>query len=140
MAGLRARPLLLLAAIGTLCLGGLGGLGGCSKKGISGELQMFKDGGRAVSEFSDTDPGPLHAKKCQTGTIDKIAALVCEYGSPELVSKGQEAAEGWFGETGTALVLRRELVLLALSDRSHADPNGKLISAIAKLFRRVGKR
>ena len=137
MAGLRAWPLVLLAAIGTL---GTLGLGGCSKKGISGELQMFKDGGRTVSEFSDTDPGPLHAKKCQTGTIDRVDALLCEYGSPELVSKGQEAAEGWFGETGTALVLRRELVLLALSDRSHADPNGKQISAIAKLFRRVGKR
>jgi hypothetical protein len=134
MAGLRAGPLLLLAAIGTL------GLGGCAKKGISGELQMFKDGGRTVSEFTDTDAGALHAKKCQTGTIDRVAALLCEYGSPDQASQGQAAAEGWFGETGTALVLRRELVLLALSDRGHVDPNGKVISAIAKLFRRVGKR
>ena len=41
---------------------------------------------------------------------------------------------------GQALVLRRELLILALSDRSHVDPNGKSISAIAKIFRRVNKR
>ena len=142
MAGLRAGSFWQRTAIGAaLALAGFAALGlsGCGKKGISGELQVFKDGGRTVSEFTDTDAGPLGAKKCQSGTIDKVAALLCEYGSPEAAAKGQSAAEGWFGETSTALVLRRELVLLALSDRSHADPNGKAISAIAKLFRRVNK-
>lgn len=114
-------------------------LTGCGKKGIAGELQFFKEGGRSVAEFSDIEAGPLGAKKCQAGTIDKVSALLCEYKSPEDATKGQEAAESWFGETSTALVLRRELLLLALSDRSHADPNGKAISAIAKLFRRVSK-
>jgi hypothetical protein len=134
MSGLRARPLLLLAALGAL------GLAGCGKKGIAGELQLFKEGGRSVSEFSDLDPSALHAKKCQTGTIDNIAALLCEYDSPESATQGQTAAEEWFGETSTALVLRRERLLLALSDRSHIDANGKAMSTISKLFRRVSKR
>ena len=134
MSGLRARPWLLVLALGAL------GLAGCGKKGIAGELAVFKDGGRSVSEFSDLDPSALHAKKCQTGTIDNIAALLCEYESPETATQGQTAAEEWFGETGTGLVLRRELVLLGLSDRSHVDKNGKAMSTISKLFRRVSKR
>ncbi len=134
-----ARPRLDRVAIGTLLVLGLG-LSGCGKNGIAGELEVFKEGGRKVAEFSDIDAAPLEAKKCQAGTIDSVAALLCEYKTPEAVTKGQAAAESWFGETSTALVLRRELLILALSDRSHVDPNGKAISAIAKIFRRVNKR
>src|SRR4051794_39811430 len=114
MVGRRARPLLLVLVAAL-------GLAGCSKKGISGELQVFKDGGRAVSEFSDLDPSALHAQKCQSGTIDNVATLLCEYKSSEAITQGQAAAEEWFGETSTALVLRRELLLIALSDRNHTD-------------------
>jgi hypothetical protein len=135
MAGLAARPLLVAAAL----LAGVT-FGGCGNKGIGNELHVFKEAGRAVSEFADVDGSALQAKKCQAGTIDNIAALLCEYASLEKANQGQAAAENWLGETSTGLVLRRELLLLALSDRNHTDPNGKAISAISKLFRRVSKR
>ncbi len=137
-----AKPRLVTPALaGTaLALALALGFAGCGKKGIASELQIFKDGGRTVSEFSDVEASALHAKKCQTGTIDNIPALLCEYGNPEAATLGQTAAESWLGETSTGFVLRRELLLLALSDRSHTDPNGKAMSAIGKLFRRVGKR
>lgn len=138
-AGLCAGPWLPRAAMGALLLLGIG-LSGCGKKGISGELEVFKEGGRKVAEFSDIDASSLEAKKCQAGSIDNVAALLCEYKTPEAATKGQAAAESWFGETSTALVLRRELLILGLSDRNHVDPNGKAISAIAKIFRRVNKR
>lgn len=146
-ARLFAGPWLYRAAIGTLPVVGLVfglvfalGLSGCGKSGIAGELEVFKEGGRKVAEFSDIDAAPLDAKKCQAGTIDGVAALLCEYKTAEAATKGQAAAESWFGETSTALVLHREILILALSDRSHIDPNGKAISAIAKIFRRVNKR
>ncbi len=127
----------VMAGLGVLVLVTFGG---CSKKGITGEIQYFKDNGRAVSEFSEQAPGALGAQKCQTGTVDNIATLLCEYDSADAASKGQSAAEGWFGQTGTALVLRRDRLLLGLSDRNSVDTNGKSMAAISKLFRRVNKR
>lgn len=82
----------------------------------------------------------MHAKRCQTGTIDQISTLLCEYQSPESAALGQAAAEAWFGETSTALVLRRDLLVLGLSDRNHVDAQGKTISTLAKIFRRIAKR
>ena len=136
MSRLRRMPLGLVALLGTIAVLQFAG---CSKNSISGELQMFKNSGRAVSEFSDLDPGPLGARKCQTGTIDSIATLLCEYSSTDAASQGQTAAEGWFSQTSAALVLRRNQLLLGLSDRNNTDPSGKTMSMIAKIFRRVGK-
>jgi len=134
------------AAAGRLAIGfgfllalGLGGAG-CGKSGVTSELAAFKDTGHAVSEFSDADASGYGAKKCQNGTIDQLAVLLCEYGSNEAAVMGQTAAERWGGDTGTVVVLRRGSVLFAVADRNHADPNGKTISALAKVFRRVKSR
>lgn len=137
MSTLRAEPWVLFAALGAI---GVLGAAGCSKTGIAGELQIFKDGGRAVSEFIDLDASALGAQKCQAGTIDKIATLLCEYRSADAAAQGQTAAAGWFGQTSTALVLRKNQLLLGLADRNHSDQNGKSMLAISKIFRGIGKR
>lgn len=131
-----ARVATVLLALGTL----IGGGAGCGKSGVAGELAAFKDRGHAVSEFTDTDPSGFGAKKCQTGTIEKLAVLLCEYGSSEAAALGQPAAERWGGDTPTSVVLRRGSVLFAVVDRDHVDPNGKSISALAKVFRRAKGR
>jgi hypothetical protein len=102
---------------------------------VAGEIAAFKDAGHAVSEFSDTDASGFGAKKCQTGTVDKLAVLLCEYASSEAAASGQPAAEKWGGDTPTMVVLRRGSVLFSVADRNRVDANGKTISALAKVFR-----
>jgi len=120
---------------------GLGlGLAGCGKSGVAGELAAFKDAGHSVSEFADTPAAALGAKKCQTGTVDQVAVLVCEYASPESATQGEAAADGWVGGDVTGAVLRRGHLLLAVADRTQKDPQGKSIAAITKVFRRAKRK
>ena len=122
------------AVLATLAL-----LSGCGKSGIAGELQAFTDTGHNVAGFNETDAGAMGAKKCQAGSIAQLAALVCEYSSTDAAALGQNAAETWVGEAGTAVVLRRGNMLFAAADRSGSDATGKTISALGKVFRRIKK-
>lgn len=120
-----------------LCLAlGLGSAG-CGKSGVAGEIARFTDAGHSVAAFATTDASALGAKECQAGTVDRISVLVCEYASSDTAGASQPAAERWAGETGTGVVLRRGKVLMGLADRNNADPTGKTISALTKLFRRA---
>lgn len=132
----RIAGLLLVTGL----LGGLGLVAGCGKKGIAPELQVLKDAGRNVSAFSDTDATALRAKRCQAGTIDGVQALLCEYGSSDEAAQGLQAAQAWVSEAPTGLALQREILVLGLADRSNADPTGKAIDAITKVFRRTGRK
>jgi len=116
------------------------GLSGCGKKGIPAEIQAFKDAGRSVSEFVDTDAGSMQAKRCQQGTIDKMAVLLCEYPSRDTASGGVRSASLWAGESGTWLALQRDKIVFAVADRAEVDENGKTVSALTKVFRRLAKK
>lgn len=107
----------------------------CGKSKAAQTLASFQANGHEVDGFSDIDGAPLGAKKCQAGTIDQLAALLCEYVNPEAASMEQRAAEGWFGSTGTVVVMRRGEMLFAVADRSHVDPDGKAIAALSLVFR-----
>ncbi len=120
-----------------LLLGGCG-LMACSKqRGVAGEIAALKEAGRTPGPFSAIPAGPFQARSCQAGTLDKIAAVLCEYGSADAAALGQPGAEGWIGQAVTGVVLRRDLYLLALADRDLADRNGKTILAISRAFRRA---
>lgn len=110
---------------------------GCGKSGIAQSIASFKASGHAVDEFKDTNAGALGAKKCQTGTIERLDVLLCDYASAEDAAQGQPAAEAWGANTGTVVVLHRKGTLFAVADRSHADPDGKIIAALSKTFRRA---
>ena len=126
----------LWGLVGVLSLG----LAGCGKNGVDGELSAWKDAGHMVSEFAETPAAAMGAKKCQTGTVDQVAVLVCEYESPESAANGESSADGWVGADVTGAVLRRGHMLLAVADRTQKDPQGKIISAITKVFRRVKRK
>ena len=115
-------------------------LSGCGKKGISAEIQAFKDAGRSVSEFVDMDAGSMQAKRCPQGTIDKMAVLLCEYPSRDAASGGVRSASLWAGESGTWLALQRDKIVFAVADRAEVDENGKTVSALTKVFRRLAKK
>ena len=112
-------------------------LGGaaCGKSKAAQALASFKESGHSVDGFFDIHGAPLGAKKCQAGTIDQLAVLLCEYVNPEAASMEQRAAEGWFGSTGPVVVLRRGEMLFAVADRTHVDPDGKAVAALTQAFR-----
>lgn len=110
---------------------------GCSKPpGVAAELAALQAAGHGAAGFADSDARPFSAKACRAGTLDRVAAVLCEYGSAEALSLGQQGAEAWIGEATTGVVLRRDLYLLALADRDRADPSGRAVSKLAKTFRR----
>jgi hypothetical protein len=110
----------------------------CSKPtGIQAELLALRAAGHPPAGFQAVDATPFKAQTCQGGTIDRFAAVLCEYKSPDALGLGQQAAEGWIGQAVTGVVLRRDLFLLALADRDRVDPSGKALSALAKAFRRT---
>lgn len=124
----------------TLGLAPLLGGSGCGGSGIAAEVAAFKDSGYTVSAFTDTDPKGFGAKKCQTGLVDRLSVLLCEFPNSDAAAGGQAAAEAWGTETATVVVLRRGSTLFAVADRSNADPDGKNISALSKVFRRAKGR
>lgn len=126
-------------ALALLLLGGL--LSGCGKgKGIEAELANLRGGGHTLSEFKDSDPKEWHAQRCQSGTIDKLAATLCEYVSAEAATLGQGAGDAWIGRAHSGTVLRRELILIGLADRDRVDVNGKALAAAARTIRRAPKK
>lgn len=129
-----ARSLTPLVLAGALLLVG------CGKKGIESELQAFKDAGRNVSTFTESNAAALGAQRCQTGTIDGVQTLLCEFGSSDAATAGLPSAQSWLGEVQSGLVLRRDLVILALADRNGADPSGQSMSSLIKIFRRTSRK
>ena len=123
-----------------LCLAASALSVGCGKKGVDGELQAFKDAGRNVSAFTDTDAAALGAKRCQLGTVDGVQALLCEFGGSEPAAAGMPAAHAWVGDAPSGLALQRDSVILALADRNSADSSGQAMSSLIKIFRRTARR
>ena len=128
----------LLLRVGLLLL--LPMVQGCGKKGIAGEIQAFKDAGRSVSEFADTDASSMQAKRCQQGMIDQMSVLLCEYPSRDAATVDVRSASLWAGESTTWLALQRDKIVFAVADRAEVDQNGKTVAALTKVFRRLAKK
>lgn len=104
---------------------------------LQDERQSLENAGFKPEGLVSMDATSLKAGSCQTGTIAKLAALLCEYPSADATAAGKEGAEAWIGSAVTGVVLTRDQYLLALSDSSSADPNGKTIAAISDVFQKV---
>jgi hypothetical protein len=68
------------------------------------------------------------------GKLEGVDSLVCEYGSLDAVTLGKKAGEDWVGQATTGAVLTNGKTLLAVADRAHADPNGKIIQKITDAY------
>jgi hypothetical protein len=71
-------------------------------------------------------------KDCQTGTVEGIEVLLCNFGSPADAKAAEDQGLAWIGQvTGSSQAHGSTLVVLA--DRRKADPNGKTINRLMKL-------
>jgi len=71
-------------------------------------------------------------KDCQSGTIENVDVLLCNFATPAEAKAAEEPALAWVGQaTGTAQ--SRGAALVVLADRKKSDPNGRLINKLMKL-------
>jgi len=117
-------------------------LASCSKDDGTGR-------GAATSELSrdriveawkkgGLQPSPLTAatvtvgKDCQTGTVNGVDVLVCQFATPEEAKAAEPKGLEWVGEaTGMSQAAGKALV--AASDRRKSDPSGRTINQLMKL-------
>lgn len=72
------------------------------------------------------------AKDCQSGTIEQLDALVCNFATPAEAKAAQDAGNGWIG-SATGASQSHGAALIVLADRKKADPNGRMINRLMKL-------
>jgi hypothetical protein len=82
---------------------------------------------------------PWSAGACYQGLVSGVDVLVCEYSSDEALALGEQRINAiWDDESvATAAVARTSQpsrTILAVADRAHADPNGRTLSRLIKIF------
>jgi hypothetical protein len=82
---------------------------------------------------------PWSAGACYQGIVSGVDVLVCEYPSDEALAAGEQRINAvWDDESvATAAIVHTaqpSRTILAVADRANADPNGRTLSRLIKLF------
>jgi hypothetical protein len=96
---------------------------------ITAVIDAWKKGGLA--------PGELIATKgfgstCQSSSVDKVEVVLCDFGKADEAKKAEKAGLDWVGDT-TGAAWASGSVVVAVADRTKADPSGKTINKLMKL-------
>src|SRR5262249_51343855 len=71
-------------------------------------------------------------KDCQSGTIEGIDVLLCNFTTPAEAKAAEDPGLTWVGEA-TGASQAHGSVLIVLADRKKSDPNGRTINKLLKL-------
>jgi hypothetical protein len=71
-------------------------------------------------------------KDCQSGTLENLDVLVCNFASPAEAKAAEDQGLGWIGSV-TGASQARGSALIVVADRKKADPNGRTINRLMKL-------
>lgn len=89
--------------------------------------------GLEVSEHAPLEKHDLGDARCVSGQVAKVETVVCTYASAEAATKARDAGLQRVGQhTGASLA--RGTLLLIVTDRGKADPDGKTINVLTKTF------
>src|SRR5262245_59216228 len=66
-------------------------------------------------------------KDCQSGTVESIDVLLCNFATPAEAKAAADPGLAWVGEA-TGASQARGSALIVLADRKKADPNGRTIN------------
>ena len=69
---------------------------------------------------------------CQSGTVEQIDVLLCNFATPAEAKAAEDAGLGWIGQV-TGASQARGAALVVLADRKKSDPNGRMINRLMKL-------
>ena len=72
------------------------------------------------------------AKDCQSGTIESLDVLVCNFATPAEAKAAEDPGLAWIG-LATGASQARGSALIVLADRKKADPNGRMLNRLMKL-------
>jgi hypothetical protein len=93
-------------------------------------IAAWKKGGLEPTPF--TAATTTVGKDCQSGTVNSVDVLVCQFATPDEAKAAEPKGYTWVGEaTGTAVVTGK--VLVVASDRRKSDPSGRTIDKLMKL-------
>lgn len=122
--------------------------GGCDKSGGSSTgagsaaasgptappaVAAWSKAGLAVSAFTKDHSGAL-GDDCQSGTVSGLDVVVCKFETEQAAKAAETKGLAWVGEATGACVASRSHAL-AVVDRRKADPSGRTINQVIKLFR-----
>lgn len=115
---------------------------GCSKDDGTGRGaatgELSRDRVVEVWKKGGLTPSPLTAatvpagKDCQSGTVNGVDVLICQYATPDEAKAAEAKGLEWVGEA-TGMAQATGKVLVAASDRRKADPSGRTINQLMKL-------
>src|SRR5262249_47484648 len=71
-------------------------------------------------------------KDCQSGSVEGIDVLLCNFASPAEAKAAEDAGLAWIGPA-TGASQARGTALVVLADRKKSDPNGRMINRLLKL-------
>ncbi|HEU4726439.1 MAG TPA: hypothetical protein VFT22_01060 [Kofleriaceae bacterium] len=120
----------VLALAGSAC----GSKSGSSDKPASGPRDAVIEAWKAAKLTpSALSPAAVaFGKDCQTGTIEGVDVLLCNFATPAEAKAAEDQGLTWVGQaTGTSQAHGSALVVLA--DRRKSDPSGRAINRLMKL-------
>ncbi len=119
----------------------------CGKSDDKGNSPMAKIAGsvgsgrdRIVDAWKDAKLTPsaltpaevAFGKDCQSGTVEGLDVLLCDYASPAEAKAAEDQGLTWVGSaTGSSQAHASTLVVIA--DRRKTDPSGRTINRLMKL-------
>jgi hypothetical protein len=121
--------LVIVAVIG--CSKEEGKPGAPSASSRDAVVEAWKKGGLEPSAF--TAATVAIGKDCQSGTVNGVDVLLCEYPSDDEAKAAEEKGYVWVGET-TGISRAAGKVLVVAADRKKADPSGKTLNQLTKLL------
>jgi hypothetical protein len=102
-------------------------------------IDAMKSAGLPPEGFASLEPVPFGASYCEQGRVQGVDTLICEYADDGSLDRGKQLVHDEWGrenvQTGVTTTTKR--TLLAVADRGHHDPNGKTISQILKVFKKL---
>lgn len=102
--------------------------------GTNAVLDAWKKIGLTVGAFDKADAAKYGGGDCRAGTVSGVETVLCTFKTPEEAeaarAKGLEAVGG---ATGAAIATGS--MLLVVADRAKADPSGRTINQMTKVFR-----
>jgi hypothetical protein len=110
---------------------------GTGRGAATGELsrdrvvEAWKKGGLTPTPLTAATTSTV-GKDCQSGTVNSVDVLVCQFATPEEAKAAEPKGLDWVGEA-TGMSQASGKVLVAAADRRKADPSGRTINQLMKL-------
>ena len=100
---------------------------------VADVIDAWKQAGLTVSAFTPAD-GKAVGGECTSGTVGGVDVVLCSFTDDKAAKKAEDAGYATVGST-TGVSLSQGSMLLIAADRRKADPSGRTINQLAKLFK-----